>query len=91
MELELKDGYMSFSLPAEAADDVVQQYLRYTALGLNEQIKELESKELSMLANYEKEDLVDSYSYRDAMIKVLEYISLDSEHKQWLRDNDLNC
>ena len=91
MELEFKDGYMNFSLPSEAADDMVQQYLRHLALGLNEQIKELKSKELSKLANYEKEDLVDSYSYRDSTIKVLEYISLDSEHKQWLRDNNLNC
>ncbi len=88
MELELKDGYMSFSLPAEAADNMVQQYLRHTALGLNEQIKELKSKK--KLADYEKMDIADSYFYRDAMIKVLEYITIHSEHQEWLKDNKLN-
>lgn len=88
MELELKDGYMNFSLPSEAADDMVQQYLRHLALGLNDQIKELKSRK--KLADYEKMDIADSYFYRDAMIKVLEYITIHSEHEAWIRDNKLN-
>lgn len=88
MELELKDGYMNFSLPSEAADDMVQQYLRHLALGLNDQIKELKSRK--KLADYEKMDIADSYFYRDAMIKVLEYITINSEHEAWIRDNKLN-
>lgn len=88
MECEINNGFMTFSLPTEAADELVRQYLRNMALGLNEQIKELKSKK--KLADYEKMDIADSYFYRDAMIKVLEYITIHSEHQEWLKDNKLN-
>lgn len=88
MECEIKQGYMTFTMPSETADNMVQQYLRDFALGLNDQIKELKSKK--NIKDYEKKDIADSYFYRDAMIKVLEYITTDSEHKEWLKYNKLN-
>lgn len=83
----MKDMF-TLTLPVDTADLFVQEYLRELALGLNEQIKELKSKK--KIKDYEKMDIADSYFYRDAMIKVLEYITTDTEHKAWIKDNNLN-
>ena len=88
MECEINNGFMTFSLPTEAADELVRQYLRNMALGLNDQIKEL--RDLKTPSDYQKIDLADSFFNRDAMIRVLEYITIISEHQEWLRDNKLN-
>ena len=88
MECKINNGFITFSLPTEAADELVRQYLRNMALGLNDQIKEL--RDLKTPSDYQKIDLADSFFNRDAMIRVLEYISILSEHQEWLKDNKLN-
>lgn len=87
MECTFTNSKLNISMPLDALDDIVRAYLRDQVLKLERDIISLISKE--NLETYEKQDLKDWVEYREAHLKVLEYVTARAEHHAWMKKNEL--
>jgi hypothetical protein len=74
-------------MPLDILDDIVRAYLRDQVLALEKDISSLMSKE--NLETYDKQDLKDWIEYREGHLKVLEYLTENTEHRAWIKKHEL--
>lgn len=87
MECTFSNSKLNISMPLDVLDDIVRAYLRDQVLKFEQDIMGMIGKE--NLETYEKQDLKDWIEFREGHLKVLEYISEQTEHRAWMKKNDL--
>lgn len=87
MECTFSNSKLNISMPLDIMDDIVKAYLRDQVLKFEQDIMNLIGKE--DLETYEKQDLKDWIEYREGHLKVLEYLTVDVEHRAWMKKHDL--
>jgi len=87
MECTFSNQKLNIAMPLDIMDDIVRAYLRDQVLRFETDIKQLIS--IHDLESHQKQDLIDWVEYRDAHLKVLEYVSEHLEHEAWMQRNDL--
>jgi hypothetical protein len=87
MECTFSNSKLNIAMPLDSLDEIVRAYLRDQVLRFEHDITSLIEKD--NLDVREKEDLKDWVDYRDAHLRVLQYISDYSEHKSWIKKHNL--
>lgn len=87
MECTFTNSKLNIAMPLDALDDIVRAYLRDQVLKFESDISYFISK--NDLNTYEKQDLKDWVEYREAHLKVLEYVTDKAEHHAWTKKNNL--